>query len=57
MKIYYLPASTADLDPEITREQMRRHHWHEYFLALRDRDNVRAKYHGKLARSLEKRKS
>mgnify|MGYP000101868061 FL=1 len=52
MRIFYLPASTLDLQPAALREGMRKHHWRRYFDLCRD-DGERAQYHRKLAESLQ----
>jgi len=53
MKTNYLPESVLELSPEALRNQMRKHHWRQYFLALKARQPNRAKYHATLARSLK----
>ena len=50
-----LPLSEVHLTPEELREEIRRHHWRRYFAAVRSGNSEQASYHGRLARSCERR--
>lgn len=52
-RIYYLEPSHCSMNTPALREHMRRHHWRQYFLALRRKDTKLAEHHLTLAKSLE----
>lgn len=53
MRVFYLPQSSVALSHRTLLESMRRWHWHQYFLALRKRDQVKALHHRRLAESIQ----